>query len=286
MKKHLHLDEQTWEALESCPLGVCDVADPAMAHLSAEMAANPELEKVFDRIEHLDGKIAAAFQDVSVPPGLIQRVLHRLSHAPMGIPASNQSNSQSNAKPDRLTNMDDPYKAMSSPPRDKRKVSRRRLLVAGGLLSAAGLLFIALWLNFHNVESYTEQTVIDEAIRFFEADTAHGRTLLAEKYPPKAYPFSRAVFFSKGICWREIRDFLGRTGIAYDLPERNGRRATLYVIKQSIEGLGNEPQYRPFTTGGFSASTWQEGGLLFVLVVQGEPNTYQNYLNLPRGPVA
>ena len=70
MKKHLHLDEQTWEALESCPSGVCDVADPAMAHLSAQMAANPELQKVFDRIEHLDGKIAAAFQDVSLPPGL------------------------------------------------------------------------------------------------------------------------------------------------------------------------------------------------------------------------
>jgi hypothetical protein len=148
------------------------------------------------------------------------------------------------------------------------------------------VLFIALWLNFHNVESYSEQTVIDEAIRFFEADTAHGQIILTEKSPPKAYPFSRAVIFSQGICWREIRDFLGRAGIAYDLPGRNGRRATLYVIKQSAEGLGNEPLYRPFTTGGLSASAWQEGGLLYVLVVQGEPNTYQNYLNLPRGPVA
>ncbi len=25
MKKHLHLDEHTWEALESCLSGVCDV---------------------------------------------------------------------------------------------------------------------------------------------------------------------------------------------------------------------------------------------------------------------
>jgi hypothetical protein len=282
MKKHLHLDEQTWEALESCPLGDCDMADPAMAHLTAKMAANPELEKVLDRIEQLDGKIAAAFQDVSVPPGLIQRVLDRLSHAWIGIPASNQSN----VKADRPTNLDDPYKAASSPPQGRQKVSRRRLLVAGGLLSAAVVLFLALWLNWHNAEGYTEQTVIDEAIRFFEADTAHGRTSLAEKSPPKAYPFSRAVIFSQGICWREIRDFLGRAGIAYDLPSLKGPRATLYVIKQSVEGLGNEPQYRPFTTGGFSTSAWQEGGLLYVLVVQGEPNTYQNYLNLPRSPVA
>jgi hypothetical protein len=282
MKKHLHLDEQTWEALESCPLGDCDMTDPAMAHLTDQMAANPELEKILDRIEHLDGKIAAAFQDVSIPPGLIQRVLDRLSPAQKEIPAS----SQSNVKPDQPTNMDDPDKATSSPLQGKRNVSRRRLLVAGGLLSTAMLLFIALWLNFHNAKSYSEQTIIDEAIRFFEADTAHGRTLLTEKSPPKVYPFSRAVFFSTDVYWRGIHDFLGRSGIAYDLPGHNGRRATLYVIKQSVEGLGNEPQYHPFTTGGFSASAWQEGGLLFVLVVQGEPNTYQNYLNLPRSPVA
>ncbi len=105
MKKHLHLDEHTWEVLESCPSGVCDVADPELAHLSAQMVANPELQKIFDRIEHLDGKISAAFQDVSLPPGLIQRLLDRLSHAPIGIPASNQSN----PNPDRPTNiMDDP----------------------------------------------------------------------------------------------------------------------------------------------------------------------------------
>jgi hypothetical protein len=282
MKKHLHLDEQTWQALESCPLGDCDMADPAMAHLTSQMAANPELGKVLDRIEHLDGKIAAAFQDVSIPSGLIQRLLDRLSQPQLEIMASDQSN----PKPDRPTIIDDPYKSASSPPHGKRKVARCRLLVAGGLFSTAMALFIVLWLNFHNVESYTEQTVIDEAIRFFEADTTGGQTSLSEKSPPKAYPFSRAVIFSQGICWREIRDFLGRAGTAYDLPERNGRRATLYVIKQSALGLGNEPLYRPFTTAGLSASAWHEAGLLYVLVVQGEPNTYQNYLNLPRGPVA
>ncbi len=282
MKKHLHLDEQTWEALESCSMGVCDVADPAMARLSAEIAANPQLQKVFDRIEHLDGKIAAAFQDVSLPPGLIQRLLANVSNARIEIPASDQSN----PKPHQSTNMDNPFIAASSPVQGKRKISRRRLLLAGGLLSAAVALLIALWLNFHNAESYTEQTVIDEAFSFFEADIALGRTLLTEKSPPKAYSFSRAIISSNDICWREIRNFLGRSGIAYDLPERNGRRATLYVIKQNIEGLGNEPLYRPFTTGGFSASAWQEGGLLFVLVIQGEPNSYQHYLNLPRGPVA
>jgi hypothetical protein len=282
MKKHLHLDEQTWEALESCSLGACDMADPAMAHLAVQMAANPQLGTISDRIELLDGKIAAAFQDVPVPPGLFQRVLDRLSHKQIDIPASNQSN----PTPDKPVDVDAPYNAAPSAVKAKRRSSRRRLLVAGGLISAAGLLFIALWLNFHNLESYTEQSIIDEAICFFEADSTHDRTLLSERTPPKTYAFSRAVIFSKDICWREIRVFLGRSGIAYDLPGIGGVRATLYVVKQSADGLGNEPLYRPFTTGGFSASAWQEDGLLFVLVVQGEPSSYQNFLNLPRGPVA
>jgi hypothetical protein len=279
MKKKLHLDKQTWEAMESCRPGANDLADPSMSHLEAEISANPQLEKTFDRLQQLDSRIGAAFHDVPIPPGLAERVLDNLTHARAETLVSNALN----AEPDQAADSDT---SISLPSEGKRKVSRRWLLLAGGLLSTAAILFISLWLNFHNVESYSEQTVLDEAIRFFDADAVDGGILLAERSPPKAYQFSRSVFLSKGIHWRKISNFLGRSGIAYDLPGRDGGRATLYVVEQSALGLGNEPQYRPFTTGGFSASAWQEGGLLYVLVVQGEPNTYQNFLNLPRGPVA
>jgi anti-sigma factor RsiW len=279
MKNKLHLDEHTWEAMEACRSDANDLADPAMSRLEAELAANPELVKTFDHIQHLDRKIGAAFHDLSIPPGMVQRVFDNLSLAR----AQSLVSSAINNGPDQTTDIDT---AISSPTQNARKVSRRWLLLAGGLLSAAAVLFISLWLNLRNVESYSEQTALDEAIRFFDTDAADSGFLLAERSPPKAYQFSRTVFLSKGIHWRKICDFLGRTGIAYDLPGRDGGRATLYVIEQSAQGLGNEPQYHPFTTGGYSASAWKEGGLLYVLVVQGEPHTYQNYLNLPRGPVA
>ncbi len=282
MKKQLHLSEHIWEAMEACRWGAADTDDPAMAHLTAEMAAKPELEIIFDHIERLDGKISTAFQDVSVPPGLAQRVLDHLFPARIAVPASNVLKPE----PDQPANINAAPMASSFPAQGKRKVLRRCYLASGGLLSAALLLFLALWLNSHNAQTYTEQSVFDEAIRFFESDSLDGRIPLAEKSPPKTFPFSRAVFFSKGVCWRHIRDFLGQAGLAYDLPNPDGRRATLYVVRQNVEALGNVPQYHPFTTGGFSASAWQEDGLLYVLVVQGEPNTYQKYLNLPRGPVA
>lgn len=279
MKKQVQLDEQTLHSIESCRAGYEDLSHPAMSHLAAKIAANPDLEKLFDRIQFLDAKIGAAFHDVSVPPGLDKRILDVLAHAPAEISATAVENKHLHETAGIVT-------PCSSPARGKRWVSRRWILAAGGMLSAAAILFIALWINFHNQESISEQTALDESIRFFDADAAGGGFPVAERPAPKAYPFSRAVVFSAGTGWREIHDLLGRAGIAYDLPRLGGARAVLYVIEQSIEGLGNEPQFQPFTTGGYSASAWQEGGLLYVLVVQGEPQTFRKYLVTPRGPVA
>ena len=281
MKKQPHLDEHTWQAMEACRWGTADSHDPDLRTLISRMAASPEIEKISNRIELIDQKIGAAFQDVSVPPGLAQSILDHLSHAGNPISATDALKDE----PVQEASANYAVAPASLPPPGKLETLRRWTLISSGILSAA-VLFFALWLNLFKGESYTEQTIFDEAIRFFQAGAPSGRTPWAEKSPPKTFPFSRAVFFSNGICWRVIRDFLGQSGLAYDLPNRDGGRATLYVIRKSLEGLPNEPQYYPFTTGGFSTSAWQEGGLLYVLVVQGEPNTYQKYLNLPRGPVA
>ena len=81
--------------------------------------------------------------------------------------------------------------------------------------------------------------------------------------------------------------FEGRRGVVYDLPGPAGTSAALYVIDaEAAEGFDEAPALRPFTTAGCCASSWQEGGLLYVLVVQGDPATYRAYLNLPRVPVA
>jgi hypothetical protein len=198
-----------------------------------------------------DEKIGAAFHDVPIPPGLYQRIIVQLAQT-----------------------------------RSERWIVRRRMFLAGGLLSAAAVLFAALWFNLPGDESYTEQTVLDEAIRFFDGDTTSGGILLTEISPPDRYPFSRSVLYSNAIRWREIKMFLGRACIAYDLTGHDAVRATLYVIELGVAGLGNEPRFQPFTTGGDCASVWQENGLLYILVVQGGLRTYQNYLNLPSGPVA
>ena len=73
--------------------------------------------------------------------------------------------------------------------------------------------------------------------------------------------------------------------MAYDLPARRGK-ATLYVSKCTVAGL---PPYAPpqptLSTGGNSAAAWQSGGLLYVLVVQGDAQNYADYLDRLQGPL-
>jgi len=244
-------NERIVEALEACRPGSNDLAERDMAPLAAQMAADPHLADLYERAQCLDSRLSVAFHDVPVPEGLDARILARL--------------------------------AMEKP---QRPVSRRWLLAGSALLAVAAGLLVAVWLGPQSGEKVTEQYVLDEAIRCFEGAATESGQFVAEKSPPAAYPFSRAVVNLRGTRWRTVEDLLGRRGVAYDLPGPGDTRATLYVLSSPVEGLDIGPSLRPFTTAGCSASAWQENGRLYVLVVQGEPSTYQRYLNLPSGPIA
>ena len=159
-------------------------------------------------------------------------------------------------------------------------------MAAGGLLAAAAGLLLAVWLATPAEERFSEQSVLDEAIRGFDAAAQRPAHLLSEKAAPDAYPASTMVQCPGGTRWRPLDGFLGRSGVLYDLPGPAGVRAALYVVEREIDGLASSPAVRPFTTAGYCAAAWQEGELLYVLVVQGDTAAYQRYLNLPRSPVA
>ena len=90
--------------------------------------------------------------------------------------------------------------------------------------------------------------------------------------------------------FRRISGFLGCDGVAYDMTNRLGTEATLYVVKCDgvvVPGLPSAPpSYRnTHGTQGCRSAAWQSGGLLYVLVVAGsEKRTYESFLPIP-GPV-
>jgi hypothetical protein len=148
-------------------------------------------------------------------------------------------------------------------------------------------LLIAVWLGAYQKEVLSEQFVLDEAIRSFDVALAQRGHLLADRPPPAGFPLSPAVLDVRGARWRSFEGFLGCRGVVYEFPGGAGTRAALFVVAaKGVEGLDGAPALHPFTTGGCCASAWREGVLLYVLVVQGDPATYNGYLNCFRGPVA
>ena len=221
----------------------------------------------------VDEKLSSAFHDVPIPAGLAQRLLDRLAAERAG------ETEQSAAEHDVIAAR--PASILVA------ALSRRWLLAGGGLLAAAAALLIAVWLGANRGRDFSEDLVLDEAIQAFDAAIGQKGRLLTEHSPPSGYSISSVMMPMRGLKWRPIEGFLGCDGIVYQLPGRAGAKAALFVVAAGDnEQLAASPALEPFTTGGYCASAWQENGLLYVLVVQGDAATYNSYLSLPSEPVA
>lgn len=266
-------DPRIVEAMEACRPGRDDLADPDLAFLAAQLAANPELYETHERLQRLDLSLAKAFQDVPVPEGLAQRILERL--APAGEVAAVR------------TDADQPMATVAVPV--KHGLRRRWLLGAMGLgLTLAASLLVAVMVGRDRVV-YRDGQVLEMAVRLFETETPSPdqEHLAAETPPPKEFPVSPLVLQHAQLRWRPISQFLGRSGVAYDLTVPGEARATLYVVRQTVAGVPTSPGAQPsWTTHNCSVSAWQSGSLLYVLVVDGGSRAYRGYLDIPQGPVA
>jgi len=107
------------------------------------------------------------------------------------------------------------------------------------------------------------------------------------------YPLSTAITAGGTTRMRTLSDFLGRSGVAYDM-SRGRARATLYVVDLRASrdappvepALPKAPSATPeFDTGGHCVAVWQATGLLYVLVVDGGPREYQHFVP-PAGRIA
>jgi hypothetical protein len=209
--------------------------------------------------DEFDIYLTAVFQDVPVPDGLAGRLLERLA---------------SDTLADRNV----------CPP--VRSYRHQWLVAAGSLLAVAAGLLLALWLGTQRETRVSEQVVLDEAIQSFEAAPKDAGRSVSKEAAPADYPPSRMVALAGAAKWKPLSGFLGRRGVAYELTGAAGVRAVLYAVDRPVEGLGTTPARRPLTTRGCCVSAWEEGGLMYVLVVEGDRKTYERYLNLPRTPVA
>ena len=134
-------------------------------------------------------------------------------------------------------------------------------------------------------DGYTPLAVLEQATEFFRTESPQTGMAGRQKFRPRPpIPISNDVLRTPQIRWRTIRGLFGRSGVAYDLsaPGAPGRRCTWFP-RRSLGCRATAPRPRP-TTAGCSAAAWQQGGLLYVLVVEGGPGVYRSCLRVPSGP--
>jgi hypothetical protein len=266
-------DPRIAEAIEACRPGSDDLSDPALAFLAAQLAANPDLAGLFERVQGLDTTLAEAFRDVPVPNGLADRIAARLAaeREAQAAPADGEQATETEAA--------EPTPEVS---RAGRRVSRRWLLAGvGSVAVVAASITVAVLVLGQKAPALDAAAVCEEAMRLFESDWDEPGESVVQNAPPGGYPPSPdlGVLRFPEMRWRWARDFLGHRAVAYDLTRPGSPRATLYVVRCNVPGVPALPPPRPaFTTGNRSTAAWQTDGLLYVLVVEGGRETYRDLL--------
>jgi hypothetical protein len=283
-------DERIWEAMEVCRPGSADMSDPALGFLVDAIASDPQLEELLDRLQETDARLSAAMRDVPVPEGLADRLLQglvsesRSAASPLHSTASMESDAHVLAG---VLHQKQPILSQSRP----RLISRRWLLLGMGSLAAAAALFIAFVLGLPKSPVYSVSMVCEQAIKHFNkesADPTISSQLRSMETAPEDYPIGQYLITAPGTRWRTVQDFLDREGVAYDLPEAGGSRATLYVLHCPVEGLpAAPPEVHQLDTGNCYTLAWQDQGrqLVYVLVYTGRPENAQYFLEHPAGPL-
>ena len=260
MDNRPNADERLIEAIEACRGGSDDVADPALAYLAEQLQGDPRLRKLYERVQQTDAKIAAAFCDVPVPEGLDRRILDRLAAAKAEMPA---------AEPAAIV-----------------KRSPRRWFLGAGIgatVAAAGVI-LAVVLQPPDTD-LTLSEVRQRAIELFKSDWPNGQwpeqgLAVTDEEPLEKFPISRGVAMPPSVRmqWRSAR-LAESPGVAYDMIDRRGRMATLYVIRRTLPGLPTAPPRAPHPgTAGCVTASWSRDGLLYVLVVRGGERDYESFV--------
>lgn len=289
MDDHPMRDPRILQALEACRPGKDDLSDPAMERLSAAMAASPELDDLYERLQRLDAALAIAFREVPVPKGLHKRILDRLAEASPAVPSEGHGAPVAPAlEPAEALSAESAPLGAPGEGHLLRSKSRRRWMAWLGAAAAVAAGLLIAFLLHRGPGPLGEDVDWSAAIARFGADLESGD--FGSGHPaetaPSRFPFSMAVVQYPGTTWRPVRDFLGRMAIAYDLQDAWGVRGTLYVV-QATADLPDWPDlYQPLlATGHCALLAWREGKLVYVLVAQGAGGEYRRFLNISGGPV-
>jgi hypothetical protein len=232
-------------------------------------------------------QLAAALHNVPVPEGLGERLTARLQQT--AAPAAQNgeapllSTVAAAASAETISASSTPAEAQPVHLAPPRPMSRRRLLVAAGSLAAGLLVMAGAWRLINS----SDDSQADPAA----LAGAWGARLTAVWQPSKSLPAGFALpqtILAAPTGWQAIgKKVVGPSGVAINLSQPGAVRAVLYVVRMTLPQLPAAPPGSPQSaTGGRTVAAWQNAGLVYVLVVEGDERVYRRFINTTAAPLA
>lgn len=274
------MDKRIRESIEACRPGSDDLQSPELADAARLVEDDPDARLAFERVQAWDAAISKSLDEVSVPPGLAERILDRLRAAqdesagrsPELLAGVVASASQTDKAPR------DAQVAPGSPVPNRRAWSRRHW--AGGVSLALGacvlVIVVGNWLRLGN--DLPLEVLADQWREELRNDWQIAG-------PPRDFAVPTAILVPPGR-WQQIGRFATVPVVAYELVHAKAGKAMLYVAHMTRAGLPAAPPLAPqSTTGGQAVAYWQSGSNVYVLVVEDDRN-YRAFVQPSTTPLA
>jgi hypothetical protein len=275
------MDRRIIEGIEACRPGSDDLQSADLSDVARRVKDDPAVQADYQYVQTWDAAIAGAMEQVGVPSGLAERILDRLAAAESSttLPAAVDPAALRTAEADPTAL---PLPAQSgwlllwSPP----QFSRRQWLGAASTIAATLLVavFLANWLGRGHESSL--ETIADGWVQQLSPTWQNMRKA------PQGFDIPPAITASPA-GWQRIGQVGSGRGVAYTLVHATAGTAKLFVARLSVGGLPTAPPGVPqSTTGGKAVSYWQNGSLLYVLIVDGGERSYRAFVSTVPTPLA
>ncbi len=276
-------------ALDACRPCSDDLQSPELLEAAEAVSSDAHTRMIYQRIQSFDARIVRVMHDLPVPAGLAERLIAAMPISAVPVSAgpvcvgptaavdiavaAASASESSGCLVAPASGLSPAASGLSPAARGWHPL--RWALAASLLVAVCG---IGYWAHLNG-----RAAIIDEGqlasqaaewhLQVMARDAWTGDLDLAQKFPPSKQVVSP-------VRLTDATQLTGHAAAVYDLSRPGSPRATLFVMRTSAVNLAIGPPGDPLSeTANLSVGCWQSKGLVYVLVVQGDANTYRQYLN-------
>ncbi len=283
------------EAIDACRLGSQDLSLPELRELAARIDQDVEVRRVFSRCQQLDASIGKAFEDVTVPGDLCEKLLGQfqkeLDRQPdQGQPHQGQIAQASQPDVvDQTCHLVGTEQATSNT--SQAKVTRStaaikwtwmRLGVGAAVAASLFVVVITAAILIQPSGDIPAEHLFQECLEWQQSITAHPFSQEMKPAPSRRYPVDGAIVVAPS-GWQSLKTRYDAQAVVYDLRSHSGQSfAALVVIRTNARfAVSQVMQSEPAsTTRGISIGACQKGGRLYILMIEGNKKRFQRFVKV------